>query len=364
MITRATPRGQPLLVLGLLLGGWIVLRAALWDASPSPAYTLDEIHRIGPRIAVPGSGQLPARPVDMRLVASAPGWSMRVPPISLVTAGPSVRSSPALVRALPAPDGDVPFLLPFVASGSGTEAGPAEGSQPLILASAPFQPPQNASVQPVKRWSGDAWLLIRGNGTGNLAAGRGSYGASQAGAVLRFAVLPDSAHRPAIYLRGSKAISGAKEAEGALGVSARPIPTLPLRAAAELRISRTNDKAELRPAAYVVTELPPFDLPLAFRGEAYAQGGYVGGSYPSAFVDGQLRIDRPVVSLGGVEIRVGGGVWGGAQRGAERLDVGPGATVAFDTGPANARVSLDWRQRIAGDARPASGPSLTVSVGF
>lgn len=286
MIARATPRGQPLLVLGLLLGGWIVLRAALWDAPPSPAHTLDEIHRIGPRIAVPGSGQLPARPVNMRLVASVPGWSMRMLPTGRVTPGPFVRSSPASARVLPAPDGEVPVSLPFVASGSGAEPTQADGSQPLIFAAAPFQPPHVGSVQPVKRWSGDAWLLIRGDGTGNLAAGRGSYGASQAGAVLRFALLPDSAHRPAIYLRGSKAILGAKEAEGALGLSARPIPTLPLRAAAELRISQTNDKAELRPAAYVVTELPPVHLPLAFRGEAYAQSGYVGGNYPSAFGQG------------------------------------------------------------------------------
>jgi hypothetical protein len=33
-------------------------------------------------------------------------------------------------------------------------------------------------------------------------------------------------------------------------------------------------------------------------------------------------------------------------------------------GETRSRVALDWRFRVAGNARPASGPALTVSAGF
>lgn len=364
MIARATPRGQPLLALGLLLGGWVVLRAALWNGPATPPPTLDEISGFGSRVAKADRSQSQPPTAAIGLIAPTQGWPILsgLPDLEPRDRSPVKERASFPVNA--ALYGNHPPLQMRVDDAWQPDADNVPDPAPLSLAAAPFQAPQYRLRPPVKRWSGDAWLLMRGDGTGNIAAGRGSYGASQAGAVLRFAVLPGSSYRPAVYLRGSKAISGAGEAEGALGVSARPAPGVPLRVAAELRVSETSGKAELRPAAYVVTELPPVELPLAFRGEAYAQGGYVGGGYPSAFVDGQLRVDRAVATLGRMEIRAGGGIWGGAQRGAERLDVGPGATLALDTGPANARVSVDWRQRIAGDARPASGPALTVSVGF
>jgi hypothetical protein len=100
------------------------------------------------------------------------------------------------------------------------------------------------------------------------------------------------------------------------------------------------------------------------RGEGYAQAGYVGGRFATAFVDGQARIDRLVARLGKSEVRAGAGVWGGAQKHAARLDVGPSATASFRLGETQSRVALDYRVRIAGDAAPKSGPALTISAGF
>ncbi|MBS0285465.1 MAG: hypothetical protein JSS15_13700, partial [Proteobacteria bacterium] len=57
------------------------------------------------------------------------------------------------------------------------------------------------------------------------------------------------------------------------------------------------------------------------------------------------------------------GAWGGAQRGAARLDVGPAAGVAVPAAMP-LRISLEWRQRIAGDARPGSGPALSIGADF
>jgi hypothetical protein len=215
------------------------------------------------------------------------------------------------------------------------------------------------------RWSGDAWVLVRrGGGAPAPAALGGTYGGSQAGAILRYRLAPASAHRPTAYVRGTAALNGSGEREVAAGLSLRPLGPLPVVVAAEGRVARIGGGTVVRPAVFAVTELAPVTLPEGTRAEFYVQGGYVGGRGATAFVDGQLRLDKRVAQLGPLELRAGVGAWGGAQKGAERLDVGPSATLSGASGAAAARVAFDWRFRTAGAAAPASGPALTVSAGF
>ncbi|MGZ3197062.1 MAG: hypothetical protein ACXWI1_08130 [Croceibacterium sp.] len=215
------------------------------------------------------------------------------------------------------------------------------------------------------RWSGDTWLLLRHDSSGPLTPGEPSYGRSQAGAVLRYRLAPSSPHRPSAYVRATRALVSPQEAEVAAGLAARPLGGVPLSVAGELRVSQGPGGREVRPAGFVVTELPPAALPLGLRAEVYAAAGYVGGRFATAFADGQARIDSHVARLGDTtEIRVGGGVWGGVQKHVARLDVGPSATVRFRLGEAASRVAIDYRWRVAGDAEPKSGPALTFSAGF
>jgi hypothetical protein len=223
------------------------------------------------------------------------------------------------------------------------------------------------------RWSGDAWLLLRDGGNGFNAPGAGLpgavipsgfYGGSQAGAVLRYRLAPDSNWRPTLYLRAASGIERPRGEEVALGFAVRPLPKVPVTAMIEGRATRTMSGTIVRPAAALVTELPPFRLPAGVRGEMYLQAGYVGGRDATGFVDGQLRLEKPLASVGGLKLRVGGGAWGGAQRGARRLDLGPTATLELPLGVANSRLSADYRFRLAGSAAPDSGPAITVSVGF
>jgi hypothetical protein len=198
-----------------------------------------------------------------------------------------------------------------------------------------------------------------------LAAVGSSYGRSQAGGVLRYRLAPTSGHRPAAYARVSRALSGPSETELAAGLSARPFARIPVSLAAELRVTDRSLDREVRPAAFAVTELPPLSLPRGLRAETYLQAGYVGGRFATAFVDGQARLDAGFAKLGrGGEVRLGAGAWGGAQKGAARLDVGPGATVGFGLGKAWSRVALDYRIRLAGHASPRIGPALTISAGL
>lgn len=215
------------------------------------------------------------------------------------------------------------------------------------------------------RWSADTWMLARRDSAVLPVSGRPVYGGSQAGAVLRYRLAPSSAHRPLAYLRGSTALGTVRESELALGFGLRPVPAIPVMVAAEARGFRSAaGKTSFRPAALAYTEIPPFALPLGFTGEAYAQGGYVGGQFETAFVDGQIRADRPLFSVAGTTLRIGAGAWGGAQKGVSRLDAGPSASATVDIWGKPSRVSMDWRFRLSGQAMPKSGPALTISAGF
>lgn len=232
---------------------------------------------------------------------------------------------------------------------------------------APFYPASREPALRDKRWSLDSWVLWRRGGAAQLASGLPppSYGASQAGGVIRFRLVPSSRHRPAIYLRTTAALDGSQEREAALGLSVRPIAGLPIAAAAEARYTDTPFGRRVRPAGFVVTELPTFELPGGFRGEAYGQAGYVGGKLATAFADGQLRVDHRFVRLGKFDLRLGGAAWGGAQKGASRLDIGPSLTLGGPLSQSSGvRLGADWRFRVAGQAAPRSGPAITLSAGF
>jgi len=251
-----------------------------------------------------------------------------------------------------------PVLLAYI-QGARQIASGIPAAAPMLSPLPPREPAAAAS-----RWSADAWLLLREDATSPLLAGGPSYGRSQAGGVVRYRLAPASSLRPQAYWRASAALAGPREQEIAAGVSARPLAGVPVRLAVEARVGETDRGRRVRPAAFLVTEFPPLDLPLGARAEAYAQGGYVGGDYATAFVDGQARLDRPLARFGGTEVTAGAGVWGGAQKGAARLDIGPTAAVSFRLGDARGRVAADYRFRVAGDAEPSSGPALTLSAGF
>lgn len=383
MSAQSRLRGQPVAVLLLLLGGWAAMRAAVWE-SPFAELKLDLSETL----------LASAQPEQANESGDAPARSSFAAAASRPDHWPEIAEAPGLpVPALPAflprielPDPLRPQLVPFettpvmpkrmaaahtmtlMAGLSGVPLPPELAgllAPAARLASAPYQPLTTFLKSPEGgRWSGDAWLLLRKDTTTAITSGRGSYGRSQAGGVIRYAFMPSNPHRPMAYARVGKGLGGANEAELAVGLSARPLPDFPVRVAAEGRVTQVGGRTSVRPAGYAVTELPPFALPLGFTAEAYAQAGYVGGDYPSAFADGQVRTERNLAEFGDARITAGGGAWGGAQKGAARLDIGPSASLQLKLGQTNSRVSMDWRFRVAGDAEPASGPALTISAGF
>ena len=381
-MNRLRPRrGQPLIALGAVLLGWVGLRAALWEEIALPALptpVADAVAKVLPRVVQPQARAVPPAPAAiMPTVRTPPPAPMALPP-ALIAAPPPASLPVPLPEFAPVGGGGGQTARVAAAHQLAWMAGVAQLPLPRFVMdrlsaterSAALMPAEarQARVAPLsaKRWSADGWLLLREGGVGATAAGlpSPSYGASQAGAVIRYRLAPTSTHRPALYLRATSAVQAPRGEELALGLSARPIARVPIALQAELRATQQTGGTTWRPAVGAVTELPRFDLPAGLSGEAYAQAGYVGGPNASAFVDGQLRIERRLARLGRGELRAGLGAWGGAQKGANRIDVGPSATLDFPLGGGQGRVSADWRLRAAGNAAPKSGPAITLSAGF
>jgi len=392
--TQRGRRGQPLLVLVAVLAGWGGVRAALWEtprfierhrAHPAPRRALPRGrgHDMVPLLGVPAPvsagvawpGRVD-RVWDAPVVADDPGASDTVP------ADPQAGPLPPLAMAEEAVNHTAPAPvahqmlwmaamanLPLPAELGAARQTPASAPETPELVVEGRYPRRLGGLAPgASRWSGDGWLLVRRGGD-SVSAGSApygpTYGANQIGAVLRYRLAAQDSHKPTAYVRGYGALNGTGEREVAVGLSARPIPALPLVALGEMRASHfMNGTTHARPAASVVTEIPPIRLTQKIEAETYVQAGYVGGAAHTPFIDGQLRVEQIVRKLGHADVRLGVGAWGGAQQGAGRLDVGPTARVSLLEGHVGMRLAVDWRMRVDGNAAPTSGPALTLSAGF
>ncbi len=395
MDSESKPRlkGQPIKVLLLLALAWTGIRFATWtvpfelDGAHAAAFTsisdvpsADRSQRdqaqgtiqlqqpvVGPSYSDPSGWRAPM----MQDAPVAPSWndpgfaedrqSFSQASATSLLANPRMASGHALLMAAGFSQMEIPpQLLANMRAASpigaqGGAAAPDKAPFPFLAAQREPSP---------SRWSADGWLLWRRDSDTPLLAGRPSYGRSQAGAVLRYELAPANARRPQAYLRATTALEGFRERELAVGTSARPFASIPLRLHAEARVSDRPGNSEVRPAAFAVTELPSLALPSDLRAQAYVQAGYVGGEFSTGFVDGQARIDHSLVGNEDFDLRAGAAVWGGTQKDAGRLDVGPSAALTFRLGDTRGRLAADYRFRVAGDARPASGPALTLSAGF
>jgi hypothetical protein len=371
--TRASAkaRGTPLAMMGLVLTVWIGARAAVWESPfPAPASLIPDalapISEAAPA-SVPTqiANRAPGGAAPTRIAAKKGGRSARSDgAFALLGSGFAVGMDPRYAAAhqylwhaaLRAPLAAPVRLATF--------GGAAAGDEPPFLAPAPTQ-------TTVGRWSMDAWGFWRqGSDAAPISQGRVPiYGASQIGAVLTYRLAPANARDPRLYARAYKAQVRRGESEVALGASARPLPRVPVRVFGELRYTQGAFRSELRPAAYAVTELAPQALPLGTQLEAYAQGGWVGGTDDTLFADGQASLTRELGMVAeatdnAMRLSLGAGAWGGAQEGAHRVDVGPTMRLDVTLGAVPARVSLDWRERVEGDAGPGSGAAVTLSTRF
>lgn len=198
-----------------------------------------------------------------------------------------------------------------------------------------------------------AWALLRGSwGPGALATG-GTLGGSQAGARLTYNFSPSLA----ASIRSSSSIGGVRYAEVAAGVRWSPLADIPIALNFERR--QALNRWGGRNAFALFAEGGLYQTPIFGLADLdlYAQGGVVGLKSRDLFFDGGATFTRPVWK----NWSAGLGMWGGAQPGLYRVDAGPRLTMDVGRG---IRLHADYRQRLAGEAMPASGPALTLSGDF
>ena len=367
-------RGGPLVVLVLLITVWTGTRAVWWE---NPFAKLGEV--LGQSLAVAGPGPAPLAPALPKahgLMAKAgthaaamalPASAKRFPSAGLTTTGLARRIDPQIAAARQF----IWFaaLRETVVHSSEFGRGAGFGERLAVREAPPFLPaaPRSAGG----RWSLDAWAFWRqGSGSAPISQGRVPiYGASQVGAVLQYRLAPDAGRDPRLYARAYRALVQRGEQELALGASVRPVGRLPVRVAAEVRYTDAAFTNEVRPSAYAATEFAPVVLPFAMQLDAYGQAGWVGGASATAFADGQASVTRGVRAVAAasddaLRLSVGAGAWGGAQMDAQRFDIGPTMRLDLTVGDVPARLSLDWRERVAGQAGPDSGLAATLSTRF
>ena len=216
-----------------------------------------------------------------------------------------------------------------------------------VLPSWPAQP------APPDRWSASLWAVARPGNGAPLPGGQ--LGGSQAG--LRLLRRLDREGHLAASLRVSAPLDGIGS-EMALGFDWRPVRALPLRIIVEQRLALDSGKNGT--AMLAVTGFGPRPVAPGMIVTAYAQGGAVARGTVEPFADGAARVTTPLAA--GIDL--GLGLWGGAQREVRRLDIGPTLGVGVPLAGRWVRLSLDWRQRIAGRAAPDSGPALSLAGDF
>ena len=360
--------------LAIAVVGWAGLRAATLGAIPgADVFTLTParakaqqieptvfppLEAIDPQFSPPPS----AYPAGIAYPPYAPyaqaPLSIRPVMVPVYYAAAPVSRPPRYTEVLPDPApafyAPIPPLeqwsLSSIAAASMPAARPTAAGPMEIAASAP-------AANRLDRVQFTMWALLRGRqaivAAPSSLATNGTLGASQAGARLTYNFTPQLA----ASLRTSSDV-GRRGGEVAAGVRVRPLVSVPVWITAERR-QALGRYGGGRNAFALFAEGGVYQRPLPwqFGLDAYAQAGVVGFHSRDLFADGAFTLTRPVFG----QFSAGLGMWGGAQPGLYRIDAGPRLTMKVRR---NIRVHLDWRQRLAGNALPDSGPAVTLAGDF
>ena len=336
MSAPATARGRPLRFLVTLLGLWTAARVAQhWPESPPLPHLATAIE------AATIPAQLAAAPAA---TPAAPEGSGVATVASVTRVAPPASRPP---RSQPQPETVAAALRPYLIASQASVG--VDTATVIPTTPAPLRPTPS-------RLAGSAWMIVRGSGNATPFAPQ--LGGSQAGVRLTYAITAN--RRLAVTGRFSTALAS-RQREAAIGLDWQPT-ALPIHIVAEQRIG--IEQARGGPSLNVIGGFGPTPIAGRLQLDAYAQGGAIARNGVEGFIDGAVRLNHPVATLGSARLDLGLGAWGGAQRGASRLDAGPSASLALPVAGQNLRLSLDWRQRLAGRAAPSSGLAFSIGTDF
>lgn len=311
----------------VLIQEWAMPTAAYPASAPMPVHAPAAYYPAYPATyPYPHAVAPPPPPIPPR-----PSWQL-----------PAYDSEPAFYSPLPSLDSWT--LSPVTAASF-----PVGKSRPVpaVVSAAPARPK-------LDRLQLSSWALLRGAPGQNTLASGGTLGGSQAGARLTYAFN----HIVAASLRTSSPVGGSRGVEVAGGIRLTPFRSIPFAITAERRQAISPHGGGCSAfAVFVEGGLYRQPMPLRFNLDAYVQAGIVGLRGRDYFADGAFAFTRPVWG----RFSAGFGVWGGVQPGVYRIDAGPRISMRIRD---NIHVHADWRQRLVGNAEPASGPALTLAADF
>lgn len=246
---------------------------------------------------------------------------------------------------------------------------PAYAAQTKLAAANPAQLLQSPLLYSIRsntqrRFSAYAYSFIRPGAleTGALVSAAPQYGGGQSGVIATYRLVGGVRRNVSLLGRVSLA-HGAQEApEFSTGLRIKPLSNIPVTLSAEHRLLANQKDVT---ALYAAGSIEDIKLPAQFMAQSYAQAGIILGRQSNQFYDAGMRIDRAVIKTAIGQINVGIGGWTGGQRGGGRLDIGPALRAEVTVGSMpRINITADWRFRVAGNAKPDSGPAITISTGF
>ena len=341
-------RGRHFGFLGTLCSAWIVARVGFLSALPALVVPPASADKSTPKIV---------RAPNPSSDALAAEWTQQ-PRVQRDASGrPAIRVNTKSTANFEDRNSYQPSTSPATDL---TSAAPHSASlSPWIW---PSQPLPRSRQQP--RLNVYAYSFLRsGAGASGLVSG-GRYGGGQSGLIATYALASfrgtGGQSKLSILARGAIAHDDPAEREIAAGLRWQPLSRAPFTLTAERRFRNARADA----FAVYLAGGQSSEIPLKFRLDAFAQAGIVSGKDGGPFFDVTTRAERKLMTIGKTPVTIGGGIWGGGQKGVFRIDAGPTIGTEVALGDGRLRINADWRFRISGDARPASGPAVTLSTSF
>jgi hypothetical protein len=303
-----------------------------------------------------------------------PGWTLALPdapPAASGPRGPTPEQVAITPKALPA---STPGHDLATAAYARLAAGDRRSAVALFDAALASEPaPGDAALRPlwtaerrrlVRRWSGDAYTLLRDAGPAGPAASP-VLGGGQSGGTLAWTPDPLARRPLAIVARYNAASLGGSidpaTGQAAFGVRWRPVAGVNVSAE---RLVATGTLARDDWALRIAGGADGKKGRVLWSG--YGEAGVLGAG--DVFAGAQLRAGVPVLQLGKFAFVAGPGSWASFQHGSGftsgRVDIGPTLLLRAPMGKLSVDIMADWRFRVAGNALPGSGPALTLSTGF
>ncbi|KQM32633.1 hypothetical protein [Sphingomonas sp. Leaf10] len=323
----APGRGRPVRFLAIVTAGWVGMRVVLLLPDAVEVVTRGAAGLVVPKVVAAPNANGPKLP--------------SVFPQGFRRTYPQAR----IVRSVMVPTDQVELAL--VAPVAPAVAQPVAAAVDAPVLPRPDLPPGRARPG----LSGSAWVAVRG---GSATGGPVQLGGGQAGVRLRLPV--SASNRVAVVGRVAAPLAG-QGSEAAFGLEWRPGGgAVAVVAERRIALDRSGDGTGLG----VIAGL---DRAIGERivVEGYGQAGVVLRAGTQPYADGAARA---LYRVGSGQLRLGVGSWGVAQREGARVDIGPSAVAVLPIGKQAVRLSLDWRQRVAGKAAPGSGLALTLGSDF